>query len=69
MSAALKAWVNTVIREQGLKIQAEVTLYDSADALDNALRQSRVDAFFITVEESMFQGIMRTLQIFPVFKS
>jgi len=67
-SAALRAWVNMVIKEQDLKIKAEVTLYDSFDDLDNALRQSRVDAFFITVEESMLQGMPEQAIFLPARK-
>lgn len=55
--AALKVWVDTVIREQNLRESAKITLYDSVEALRAAYERGDIDAATLTTEEIMLLGI------------
>lgn len=55
--AALKAWTQTVIKEQGMKERAEVHFYNSLESLALAYKTNRVDAISLSAEDSMHLNI------------
>ncbi|WP_158269658.1 PhnD/SsuA/transferrin family substrate-binding protein [Desulfonatronum sp. SC1] len=55
--AAMRVWVDTVIKERELRESVEVALYDSVEELRSAYEQGRVDAVSLTTEEIMLLGV------------
>ncbi len=55
--AALRVWVDTVIREKNLRGSAEIALYESGDALRAAYERGDIDAATLTTEETMLLGM------------
>lgn len=55
--AALRVWVDTVFREKNLRGSAEITVYESGDALRAAYERGDIDAATLTTEETMLLGM------------
>ena len=55
--AAIKVWIETVIKEQKLKDNAEVELFSSFESLSKAYTNNLVDAVSISTEDSIRLGL------------
>lgn len=49
--AAMKVWAQTLLKDQGLSVDPNVTMLNGAEEISRSLRDKRIDAFGITAEE------------------
>lgn len=65
-TAALKAWVSTIIKEKKLdNIPAEAKVYESAQEMGAALRENRMEAAALSVEEDLQIGLEPETVLLP----
>ena len=55
--AGLKSWFNAITREQKLKIQADVLLYERAEDLQKAFLQNHMEAATLSVEDILMMKL------------